>query len=99
MTDEHKLLRDTDKALKASKLLEDEVLVEAFNELEKSYTERLFVTNHDDVTGREKLYLAVNVVRKVRDHLNVVVNNGKLAQAELAMLAKEVERKKRFGII
>jgi hypothetical protein len=49
------------------------------------------------VTGREKLFLAINVVGKVRDSLNAIVANGKLAQAELKSLAETAERRKLFG--
>jgi hypothetical protein len=51
------------------------------------------------VSGREKLFLAINIVGKVRDHLTAVLSNGKLAAAELKALADTAERKKRFGII
>jgi len=51
------------------------------------------------VAGREKLFLAINIVGKVRDHLNAVIANGKLAQAELKELAQVAERRKRFGIL
>jgi len=38
-------------------------------------------------------------VGKVRDHLNAVVANGKLAQAELKELTQIAERRRRFGIL
>ena len=51
------------------------------------------------MAGREKLFLAINIVGKVRDHLTSVIANGKLAQAELKELAEAAERRKRFGIL
>jgi hypothetical protein len=45
------------------------------------------------------LFLAINIVGKLRDHLASVVANGKLAQAELKELAQTAERRKRFGIL
>ena len=45
------------------------------------------------------LFLAINIVGKVRDHLTAIVTNGKLAQAELKELAQTAERRKRFGIV
>ena len=86
--DEHKLLRDADAKARAQSLLENDMLKEAFDTLERAYTEELFLTNAMDSLGREKLFLAVNVVRKVRDHLTVVISNGKLAERELADFAK-----------
>lgn len=94
MTDEHKLLQANGEAIRAKALLEDEMLVSAFQNLEDSYTAAWRSTTIDDVSGREKLFLAINIVGKVRDHLQSVVGNGKLAQAELNELARTAERKK-----
>jgi hypothetical protein len=96
---EDKLNQAAAKAVRAQNLLEHELLSEAFKGLEEAYTAAWRSTTIDDVSGREKLFLAINVVGKVRDHLTAIVNNGKLAQAELKQLAETAERKKRFGII
>lgn len=96
MTDEHALLRDTGAALGAQSLLDNGQLKSAFAGLEEAYTAAWRSTRIDDVTGREKLFLAINVVGKVRDHLQAIVNNGKLAQAELRALAETAEREKRW---
>lgn len=96
MTDEFALNRAAAKATRAQQLLDDELLTEAFKGLEDSYTLAWRSTLIDDVTGREKLFLAINIVGKVRDHLTVVVNNGKLAAAELRQIAETAERAKRW---
>jgi len=96
MTDEIALQRAAAKAARAKGLLEDELLAEAFTSLESAYTNAWRSTTIEDVTGREKLFLAINVVGKVRDHLTVIVNNGKLAAAELRQIAKTAEREKRW---
>src|SRR5215813_6773240 len=99
MTDEGQLAAVTARALQAQELLDNELLVEAFKTLEDSYASTWRSTAIDDVQGREKLFLAINIVGKVRDHLNAAVANGRLAQAELSELARTAERKKRFGIL
>ena len=99
MSDEIKLTKATEKAAQAQRLLDDEMLKDAFNGLDDAYTAAWRATLIDDVSGREKLFLAINIVGKVRDHLGSIVNNGKLAQAELKELAQLAERKKRFGIV
>ncbi len=99
MSDENKLIRDVGKAVRARQLLEDEMLVEAFKMLEEAYTLKWRSTLIHDAPAREKLFLAVNIVGKVRDHLAYAVTNGKLAQAELDQITRIAERKKRFGII
>lgn len=99
MTDESKLDQAVGRALRAQDLLDNELLAEAFTGLEDSYTVAWRATTIDDVAAREKLFLAINIVGKVRDHLSAVVTNGKLAQAELKKLAQVAERRRRFGII
>lgn len=99
MVDEHVLERDAARAIRAQALANDELLSEAFAALEASYTAAWRSTVIDDVGGREKLFLAINIVGKVRDHLTSVIANGKLAQVELKALAEAAEHKKRFGIL
>ncbi|WP_027566650.1 hypothetical protein [Bradyrhizobium sp. URHA0013] len=99
MSDEIALERAAARAVRAEALLDDEILNEAFDTLEKSYIVAWRATTVDDAAGREKLFLAINIVGKVRDHLAGVVANGRLAQAELKALAETAERRKRFGII
>ncbi len=99
MTDEIKLTQASEKAAQAQRLLTDAMLADAFKGLEEAYTGAWRATLIDDVSGREKLFLAINIVGKVRDHLQAIVNNGKLADAELKALAQTAERPKRFGVI
>lgn len=96
MTDEIALARATEKAAQAQRLLDDALLQSAFKTLEESYQQAWRGTMIDDVSGREKLFLAINVIGKVRDHLTAVVSNGKLAQAELNQLTAVAERKPRW---
>lgn len=99
MTDEDALSRAATRAVRAQSLLDNELLLEAFSGLEDAYTKAWRATTIEDVSGREKLFLAINIVGKVRDHLNAVVSNGTLAAAELKDLAETSERRRRFGII
>lgn len=99
MSDENKLIRDSGRGVRARQLLDDELLVDAFKILEEAYMTGWRRTTIEDVAGREKLFLAVNIVSKVRDHLGSVITNGKLAAAELKEIAETAERKKRFGIL
>lgn len=99
MTDETGLNEATAKAVRAQELLESELLSEAFAALEQSYTSAWRATTIQDVAARENLFLAINIVGKVRDHLASVVANGRLAQAELKELARTAERGKLFGIL
>ena len=80
-------------------MIDNELLTEAFQGLEENYTAAWRASTIDDVGAREKLFLAINIVGKVRDHLTAIVTNGKLAQVELKELAQTAERRKRFGIL
>lgn len=99
MSDESTLETVAAQATRAEALLDDELLSESFDTLEKSYIAAWRATAVDDAAGREKLFLAINIVGKVRDHLAGVVANGKLARAQLKELAETAERRKRFGIV
>jgi hypothetical protein len=87
------------RAQEAQTLLENGMLTQAFNGLEESYTAAWRATTIDDVSGREKLFLAINVIGKVREHLSKIFSNGNIAEAEIRQLRETAERKKRFGII
>jgi hypothetical protein len=99
MNDENRLDQAAAKALRAQELLDNELLTAAFRGLEENYTSAWRASTIDDVAAREKLFLAINIVGKVRDHLAAIVANGKLAQAELKELMQTTERRRRFGIM
>lgn len=97
--DEERLHKALSRGDRAKALLDNDLLKEAFESLEADYSAALFETKPQDQIAREKLYLAVNVVRKVRDHLSIAVANGKVAKAQIDQLSAESERKKLLGII
>lgn len=97
--DELKANQDMSRGARAKALLESELLTEAFNALESAYIERWRATHIEDDRGREKLFIAVNVVGKVKAHLSTIVANGSVAAKQLDELAKDAERRKRFGIV
>ncbi|VIO77373.1 hypothetical protein [Bradyrhizobium ivorense] len=99
MIDEYTLEQAKAKGVRAETLLDNELLTEAFGTLEQGYISAWRATTIDDVSAREKLFLAINIVGKVRDHLGAAIANGKLAQAELNELTRTAERRKRFGVL
>lgn len=90
--DEGKLTQATSRALKAQQLCDDPVLIEAFEKLDAAYLEAWRGTHAQDTNAREKLFLAVNVAAKVREHLRIIIANGKLAQKELDQLTTDRKR-------
>lgn len=90
---------DASRGARAERLLSDELLQEAFSELTEAYTEAWRDTNYKDTDGRERLWQALQIVRKVKSHLEAVVNSGKVAQRELDEIQRLGERKKLFGVV
>lgn len=94
MSNETELHAAAARGARAQALLRSELLTEAFTTLEQAYIAKWRTTTVDDVGAREKLFLAVNIVGKVRDHLTSVVEDGKLAEAELRQITEAAERQK-----
>lgn len=82
----------------AQSLIRDELLAECFSKLEEAYIATWRSTSFEDMAGREKLFIAINVIGKVKEHLGKVASYGELAKAEIEELVRAAERKKRFGI-
>ena len=72
---------------RAKELLGSETLKEVFAQIEADYVEGWRRTSARDTDARERLWLAVQVLGLVKDHLVIIANDGKLAQAELDRLA------------
>ncbi len=87
MSDESKLNAEAARGARAEILLRNELLQEAFTVLEARYVEEWRVTQFRDTDARERLWQAVNILRKVKDHLGATIANGKLAQRELDDIA------------
>ena len=75
------------RGARAKELLGSETLKEVFAQIEADYIEGWRHTSARDTDARERLWLAVQVLGLVKDHLVIIANNGKLAQAELDRLA------------
>jgi hypothetical protein len=76
------------RAARAKALVEDELLAEAFSRLETDYVAAWKSWAAADTAGRERLWMAVNVLARVRDHLNTVIANGKIARRRLEELTR-----------
>jgi hypothetical protein len=94
MTDELALNKAAERGARAQRLLDDDLLKDAFETLDRDYTKAWRETAARDTDARERLWQAVQIVGKVRDHLTHLVNGGKLAQREMS----EIAGRRRFGI-
>lgn len=89
---EDKLQAAISRGARAEALLGNELLQEAFARLEQDYIEAWKTSPARDNDGRERLWQAVNIVGKVRDHLVKVINDGKLSQRHLNELARTASK-------
>jgi hypothetical protein len=89
---EDKLQAQVSRASRASALLNDSLLQEAFATLDAEYMKAWRATAARDSDARERLWQAVQIVGKVRDHLVRVVETGKVAKAEVEHLAEQERR-------
>lgn len=72
---------------RAAQLLQEPLLVEAFETLQKELTDQWQKSPVRDVEGREKLYLSLLCLQRVQGQLATVLETGKVAKATLAQRA------------
>ena len=77
-----KLHQEVSQSNKAKTLLDDPLLQESFDKLKNLYTTSLLNTGANEVDTREKLWLAYNIVGKVEQNLQEVIDTGKLASKQ-----------------
>lgn len=70
-------------------LLDEPLLKEAFEYLNDSYRSEIFKTSYSDHEQRQVLWMAYNMLDKIKGHLVTVMETGKLAAAELDNLKRQ----------
>lgn len=90
--DEIELHLQIDRAARAKRLLEDDILKEAFAKLEEAYIKKWRESDVNDTDNRERLFLAVNMIGKVQSHLVKVVQNGSIAQRTINDIQERRDR-------
>jgi hypothetical protein len=89
---EDKLNKRVSRGKRAKLLMQDELLIEAFDALKAAYSKALMESHPLAKDEREKYYLAFNVVGKVKEHLASIAADGSLADHELARLNAAPQR-------
>ena len=74
------------KGKRAEQLLNDPLLKTAFEDLLEIYKQEIFNTSFADDDKRKHLWVAYNMVDKIRGHLQSIMASGKLTQQELDQL-------------
>jgi hypothetical protein len=97
MTDEETALRaDLTAATAAEETLSS--LRDAFASLESEYVKAWKATPARDADARERLWQAVQIIAKVEAHLRAVAAGRRLAERQLAEIARFGERQRLFGV-
>ena len=92
MPDELKLIQDRAEGMRAGQLLRDEMVQAAFRALEADYLKVWAATTHDEWRTRETMWRAIQILGDVQSHLMTLINNGQIADKELAILAQKSTR-------
>lgn len=84
---------DVRRGEEARQLLEHPLLADAFDAIEADVMRQWQDSPARDVDGREKLWLTLKLLGRVKGQLESVVETGKVAQATLAERAMEAARR------
>jgi len=94
MSDEAKLAQEVARSQDAQALLENPLLIEAFDAIEKEIDKEWKQSKANDADAREKLYLMNRLLAKLKGQIQTHVQTGRLAQKQLIDLR---ERRSWFG--
>jgi hypothetical protein len=87
--------KEISRSNQAKQVLENKLFIEAIESLKKLYSEALLEkTGAKESDTREKLWIAYNVVGKVEQHLQTVIETGKLASKQLEDFRKQQHQTK-----
>jgi hypothetical protein len=87
--------QELSRSSQAKQILENNLFKEAIESLKKIYSEALLEkTGAKESDTREKLWIAYNVVGKVEQHLQSILETGKLAEKQLEIFRKSQQEKK-----
>lgn len=83
MSDEVALHGEVQRGEEAQRLLAHPLLVEAFETIEREVTEQWSNSPVRDVEGREKLWLTLKLLHRLKGQITSVVETGQMARQTL----------------
>ena len=92
--EQDKLNQELSQANKAKHLFENPLLKESFDKLRNLYSTSLLNTGANENDTREKLWLAFNIVGKVEQNLQEILDTGKLASKQLEDFRNHIQNQK-----
>lgn len=97
MSDRSKLQHQAARGERAQRLLEDPLVVEAFEAIEQKILEGWRESRAEEREQRENAYVMHRLLQSFREHFAAHVRTGELARTELLAIAEEESRLKRMG--
>ncbi len=82
---------------RAQEVLENEAFQQAFSDIENEIREKWANSPARDSEGREKLWMYLSMLKKVKAQLETTLETGKLATMELEHKKSMLERLKDWG--
>ncbi len=82
---------DRARAVQARGLLDNALFKEAFEAIEDGYV-RLWKDHAKTPDERERVHIALKTLAKVREHLEVVIQEGKIADRKIAEVTRPKPR-------
>ena len=89
-----KLQQEVHQSNKAKDLFDNPLVKESFDKLKNLYSTSLLNTGANETDTREKLWLAYNIVGKVEQHLQEILDTGKLASKQLEDFRTQIKNQK-----
>mgnify|MGYP003637377227 FL=1 len=78
---------DIRRANEARALMSNDILSDAFDEVERQYLDAMLTATEKDDLGRFRFSEAIKVVRLVKQQLAIAISNGELSSHELTMMS------------
>ena len=84
--------KQVQRGQQAKRLLDDPLLKEGFEYLFEEYKKEIFNTSYNDHEQRQVLWMAYNLLDKIKGHLVTVMETGKQASSELENLTRQATK-------
>jgi hypothetical protein len=94
---ESQLRSEATRGQRANELMADELIVEAFTQLNNRLTKEWADSPVRDSEGRERIWLMQKLLKNVGDHLSEIAQTGKLASLQLEQERTLVQKAKEWA--
>lgn len=91
MREEADCINAINRAARAQVLLEDELLVSAFRDIEEFYTEQWRGSSANDEVAREKIWVTLKLLKQLRSTLEGYLETGVIARSRLAEIRERIK--------